>query len=476
MSITELTALLPFMVLSASAVVVMLTIAFCRRHFLTAALAAAGLSLAFVSLWPAAKAAPVGITALMIMDGYAPYFIGLVVAAGLGTVLLSYGYLAQRGGIPEEYYLLVLLVTLGAAVVVASRHVASFFLGLEILTVSFYALIAYARTSKLGVEAAIKYLILSAVSDAFLLFGMALIYAQTGALEFSRIAAAAGQGPRALLLSGTALMVVGIGFKLAVVPFHMWTPDVYQGAPAPITGLLATVSKVAVFALLVRYFAALDLHATGSLVMLFGLIALGSMVVGNALALLQTNVKRILAYSSIAHLGYLLVAFLAGGKTGLTAVGYYLLAYTVTTLAAFGVIGALSGGDRDADRMEDFRGLAWERPWLAGIFTVMLLSLAGIPLTAGFVGKFYVMAAGIGSALWLPVVTLIVTSVIGLFYYLRVVVTMFGSPEAGQDHCMVRCPSCGEGLILFLLTALIVWFGVYPSQLIDIIESTVTRL
>ena len=433
MSLAELSALFPFMILSLSSVVVMLLIGFYRHHALTAVLTAAGLGLTFVSLWPAAHVAPTGMTPLMTMDGYAPYFIGLVVAAGFATILLSYGYLAQREGIHEEYYLLVLLVTLGAAVVVASRHFASFFLGLELLTVSFYALIAYSRTSRLGVEAGIKYLILSAASDAFLLFGMALIYAATGAMEFGRIAAAAGQGSRLLVLSGTALMVTGIGFKLAVVPFHMWTPDVYQGAPAPITGLLATVSKVAVFALLVRYFVALDLHAAGSLVNLFGLIAFASMVVGNALALLQTNVKRILAYSSIAHLGYLLVAFLAGGKTGLTAVGYYLVAYTVTTLGAFGVIGALSDRDRDADRMEDFQGLAWKRPWLAGIFTVMLLSLAGIPLTAGFVGKFYVMTAGIGSALWLLVITLIATSVIGLFYYLRIVVTMFRTPQTAEE-------------------------------------------
>lgn len=477
MTPTELLALSPFAVLAVFSIVVMLVMAFYRNHTLTVSLSAAGLALTLASLWPALIVGPTTITPLLMMDGYAPYFIGLVVAAGLATVLLSYGYLSQKHGMVEEYYLLILLATLGATVVVASRHFASFFLGLELLSISFYALIAYSRTSLEGTEAAIKYVILSAASDAFLLFGMALIYAATGALEFGRIAAAAEQGSRLLILPGTALMITGIGFKLAVVPFHMWTPDVYEGAPAPITGLLATVSKVAVFALLVKYFVALNLQASGALMFIFAAIAVASMLVGNALALLQSNVKRILAYSSIAHLGYLLVAFIAGGKIGLTAVGYYLFAYTVTTLGAFGVIGALSDHDRDADRMEDFEGLAWQRPWLAGMFTVMLLSLAGIPLTAGFVGKFYVMTAGVGSALWVLVVTLIVTSVIGLFYYLRIVVAMFRSREMAEEPTPPsRLPSLSEGLVLAALTVLLVWVGVYPAQLIDLIEHSVTLL
>jgi NADH-quinone oxidoreductase subunit N len=476
MSLTEVVALCPFMVLAGSSVLVMLVIAFHRDHALTALLTVAGMALSFVSLWPAMAVAPTGITSLLTMDGYSPYFIGLVLAAGLAATLLSYGYLQKKNGLLEEYYLLVLLVTLGGAVVVASRHFASFFLGLELLSVSFYALIAYSRTSMSGTEAAIKYVILSAASDAFLLFGMALVYSGTGALEFGAMAAALGQGSLVLVLPGTALMVVGIGFKLAVVPFHMWTPDVYEGAPAPITGLLATVSKVAVFALLVRYFAVLDLHAAKSPVFVLAAIACASMVVGNALALIQTNVKRILAYSSIAHMGYLLVALVAGGKTSLTAVGFYLFAYTVTTLGAFGVIGVLSEPGRDADRLEDLEGLAWNRPWLAGVFTVMLLSLAGIPLTAGFVGKFYVMAAGIGSTLWLLVITLILTSVIGLYYYLRIVVVMFRSRDLAEEPSAIRPQSWTEGLVLTALTVLLLWVGVCPSQLIDVIENTVTLL
>jgi NADH-quinone oxidoreductase subunit N len=477
MKAMELVPLLPFIILAASAVLLMLVISFSRRHGLTLGLTALGLVLAFMSLWPAAVNLPVQITPLIVMDGYASCFIGLILAACLAVTLLSYGYLEQRKGHKEEYYLLVLLVALGGAVVVASRHFASFFIGLEILTVAFYVLIGYQRESRAGIEAAIKYLILSAVSDGFLLFGMALIYSQSGTMEFDRIAAAAIHADRLVLFAGITLLITGIGFKLSMVPFHMWTPDVYQGSPAPVTALLATVSKVAVFALLVRYFAALDVHGSGALTGVFSAIAIASMFAGNLLALLQTNVKRLLAYSSIAHMGYVLVAFLAGGKTALTAVGYYLVAYTVTSLGAFGAIAVLSGAERDADTLRDYRGLAWKRPWLTGIFTVMLLSLAGIPLTAGFMGKFYVMAAGVGSALWLMVGTLVLTSVIGLFYYLRIVVTMYATADPSVATVEYPCsPTWTGGFVLAVLTVLLIWWGVYPAPLIALIESTITCL
>jgi NADH-quinone oxidoreductase subunit N len=202
------------------------------------------------------------------------------------------------------------------------------------------------------------------------------------------------------------------------------------------------------------------------------------MVVGNLLALLQNNLKRILAYSSIAHLGYLLVALLAAGPLALTAASYYLVAYFITILGAFGVITALSSGERDMDMLDEYRGLGWQRPWLAGTLTAMLLSLAGIPLTAGFIGKFYVLAAGIGSSLWVLVATLVVTSVIGLFYYLRVIMTMYSLPKAGavEEAGRGRETSLAAGVVLLALTVLLVWLGVYPVTLMDIIEVTVARL
>src|SRR5690606_34972693 len=233
-------------------------------------------------------------------------------------------------------------------------------------------------------------------------------------------------------IAGVGLMVVGAGFKLGVVPFHMWTPDVYEGAPAPVTAFIATVSKGGMVVLLVRFFMSIDGFRYPALITIFTIISVASMFAGNILALQQQNVKRVLAYSSIAHLGYLLVAFIAADELGVEAVGFYLMAYFATSLGAFGVVTVLSDKDRDAERMEDYRGLLWRRPGLATIFTVTLLSLAGIPLTAGFIGKFYLIASGIGTNQWLLVVLLAVNSIIGLFYYIRIVAIMFEPAESAR--------------------------------------------
>jgi NADH-quinone oxidoreductase subunit N len=300
--------------------------------------------------------------------------------AGFSVAALTYSYLEKRQGHHEELYLLLILATLGCTVLAAASHFASFFLGIELLSVSLYALAAYLRHSDKSVEAGVKYLILAAVSSAFLLFGMALVYAETGSMAFSEIAVrAAGAGGSGLtFLAGIGMIIVGLGFKLAVVPFHLWTPDVYEGAPAPVTAFIATASKGAVFALVLRYFTSVEIHQHAALLAIVTGIAVLSMFAGNLLALLQTNVKRILAYSSISHIGYLFVTVLASGPMAATAAAFYLAAYFITTLGAFGVVTVLSGKDRDADRMEDYRGLAWRRPWLTGVFTVMLFSLAGI--------------------------------------------------------------------------------------------------
>jgi NADH-quinone oxidoreductase subunit N len=252
------------------------------------------------------------------------------------------------------------------------------------------------------------------------------------------------------------------------VPFHFWTPDVYQGAPAPVSAFIATVSKGAMFALLVRFMDGATLQRSNHLILVFGLIAVASMFAGNLLALLQNNIKRLLAYSSIAHLGYLLIAFIASGKHAVPAVIFYLVAYFITMLIAFGTVIILSDGQRDADRMEDYRALFWHRPWLAGSFTAALLSLAGIPLTGGFVGKFYVLLAGADSTLWTLVIILVINSVIGLFYYLRVIVTIFSAPQADKQVPIKRAPltAC---LTMTVLTLCLFWLGVVPGTLLDVI-------
>jgi NADH-quinone oxidoreductase subunit N len=255
---TDLIALLPFLVMGGAVTAVMLVIAFRRNHRLIAILSLLGVALSFAALGPAASAAPRQVTPLFIIDGYALFYMGLIFAASGVVMLLSYGYLTGRADPPEEFYLLVLLATLGAIALVVSDHFASFFLGLETLSISLLGLIAYPRDREKPVEAGIKYLILAGISSSFLLFGMALIYARLGTLEFARIAALLSAISEASTdiywLTGLALIVTGIGFKLSVVPFHMWAPDVYEGAPAPVTAFVAVVSKGAMFALPLRYF------------------------------------------------------------------------------------------------------------------------------------------------------------------------------------------------------------------------------
>jgi NADH-quinone oxidoreductase subunit N len=489
MTALDLVVLLPLLVLATASVAVMLLIAFHRDHAWSALLTLLGLALSFAVLPLAGAAIPREVTPLLVIDHYALFYMGLIFAATFVVAALSYGYLQGRLGLHyEEFYILLLLAALGASVLVASHHFASFFLGLELLSVALFALIAYPVNLRHPLEAGVKYLILSGVSSALLLFGMALIYAETGTLEFARLGeltAMSGRLHDLYVLAGLALIIAGVGFKLSVVPFHMWTPDVYEGAPAPIAALLATVSKGAMFALLLRYFVEARADRWGSALVLLSLIAIASMGVGNLLALLQDNVKRILAYSSIAHLGYLLVAFLAGGALAVEAVSFYLVAYFVTTLGAFGIVAVLSppGSEREADALADYRGLFWRRPWMAGIFTAMLLSLAGIPLTAGFVGKFYAILAGARSALWLLVGVLIVTSVIGLFYYLRIIVVMYASPKAypvghpvGQPASLAQPASLTGGVVLAALMLLLLWLGVYPGPMIQAIQATLASL
>jgi len=471
MNTTDTLALLPLLLISGTSIVVMLGIAAKRSHALTAALTLAGLAAAFASIWAAAPVVPRQVTSLLLIDQYALFYLGLIIASAAVVAALCYQYFGKHNERREELYLLLLLATLGCAVLVTSIHFVSFLLGLEILSISLYALLAYFKGREEALEAGIKYLILASASAAFLLFGMALIYADIGTMSFASIRELSLTGSSfALLLPGIALTVTGIGFKLGVVPFHMWTADVYQGAPAPVTAFVATTSKTAMIALLLRYlpFSVLEYRRV---FLVFSVIAIASMCAGNLLALRQNNVKRVLAYSSIAHFGYILVAFLAGTTMGASAVAFYLVAYTVTLLAAFGIVTVLSSSGGDAGDLEDYRGLFWRRPVIASIFTAVLLSLAGIPATMGFVGKFYILAAGANAAAWPLLIVLVLTSVVGLFYYLRIVVTLFSA--SAERHPSSQRLEWGSAFVLGGLAVLLIWFGVFPAPLLNLIRTTI---
>jgi NADH-quinone oxidoreductase subunit N len=479
MSVTpaDLSVISPLICVGAAAIAVMLMVAVHRSYVTTFLLTMTGLAAAVATLPWRAGAAHHPLP-LLVFDGYAALFTGLLVTAAAGSLLFAFGYLRKYESNREEFFILMLLATLGAVVLASGNHFASFFLGIELLSVSLYALVAYPHKTDAHTEAGVKYLVLAAVSSAFILFGMALIYADTGSMVIDRIGPALRgmplRGGDPWLLAGLAMMLVGIGFKLGLVPFHLWTPDVYQGAPAPVTAFVATVSKGGVLAALLRLFPPGDIHTGSSLFFVFSAIAIASMLAGNLLALLQNNVKRILAYSSIAHLGYMLVAFLSGRSQGGSAVTFYLMTYFISILGAFGVITVLSAPGREMESIDDYRGLFWRRPWLAGVFSAMVLSLAGLPLAAGFIGKFYLIMAGVGATLWTLVIVLVLSSTVGLYYYLRVLFIFFvKQPEPQGPVAPEQAFSLSGALTLAVLTFLLIWLGVMPAPIFDLIQTVV---
>lgn len=479
MNWADLIALIPFIVLTIAVATMMLQIALARRHVVTAGMAMAACVVALGSLPRVITDGSRRVMSLLLVDGYALFYMGLILTASLAVTAMSLPYLRMRPSDerqPEEYYLLLLLATIGGCVLVAADHVATLFLGLELISLSLYGLIGYLRNRARSLEAAIKYLVLSSAASAFLLFGLALLYAETGTMELTRMGMLQriGEGMSLMVLAGIGFVLIAVGFKLGVAPFHMWVPDVYQGAPAPVTAFVATCSKAAVFALLLRLTFAMDLQSSGAFWNLVAIMAVLSMFMGNLLALLQSDVKRILAYSSIAHLGYALVAFLAGGKLAVESVTVYLVAYVLTTLGAFTVVSILSDARDDGDRLDQYQALFWRRPWVGLAMMVMLLSLAGIPLTVGFVGKFYAVTAGVGSGLWALLLILVANSVIGLFYYLRIIVVMMartttepGGAHDGSDYLWLG------GWSLAVITWLALWIGVNPEPLIGVIRTVV---
>ena len=479
LTIQHFIALAPLLITSLTVIVVMLAIAWRRNHSQTFLISCAGLNLALLSILPALKVTPLAVTPLLQVDNFAALYMALILIATLACVTLAHAYLGDGGsGYPgnrEELYLLILMSALGGLVLVCAQHLAGLFIGLELLSVPVYGLVAYAFFNKRSLEAGIKYMVLSAAGSAFLLFGMALLYADAGSLSFSGIGAAlASSGmPSSLAQLGLAMMLVGLGFKLSLVPFHLWTPDVYEGAPAPVAAFLATASKVAVFAVVVRLFQISPAANTGVLNDVLSIIAVLSILVGNLLAVAQSNLKRLLGYSSIAHFGYMLIALVASKGLALEAIGVYLVTYVITSLGAFGVITLMSSpyNGRDADALYEYRGLFWRRPYLTAVLTVMMLSLAGIPLTAGFIGKFYMIATGVESRQWWLVGALVIGSAIGVFYYLRVMVTLYLMEKSiRRTDAPMKWEQRAGGVMLLAIAVVAFVLGVYPQPLLELVQ------
>ncbi len=467
MTIADLSSLLPLITLALAPVVIMIVISVLRNYEVVFGFSVLSFILAFAALFIVVPLVPHSIGTLFIVDIYSIFFLGIIIISALLVTLLSYEYIKNLEGVREEYYLILFTSTLGASLLAVAGHFVIFFLGIEMLSISLYVLVAFQRSKDSSVEAGLKYLLLASVSSAFLLFGMALVYTATGTMQFKGIAVALSEnkGITGLLSAGFSLMMAGIGFKLALVPFHMWTPDVYQGAPAPVSAYIATVSKGAVMAVLIRFFFNIRGFDSQFFFTVISAMALLSMFIGNLLAIRQKNIKRVLAYSSIANMGYLIVLILTGTDKGIQAAIFYLISYFVTTIGAFGVISLLSTCKNETEKIEDFMGLFWKRPWIALVFTLSMLSLAGIPLTAGFIAKFYLIMESMKAGLMILVISMIINSVIGLYYYLRVITSMF-SPA---NETSLPELSLSGNMTLGLITLIVLILGIYPGWLINII-------
>jgi NADH-quinone oxidoreductase subunit N len=412
----------------------------------------------------------------LFLDNLALFFAVIFVIALCFVVLISMKYLLLQDVNYGEYYSLMLLALAGMLIMVTSFNFLVIFLGLEVLSVSSYALAGLRRKDEKSSEAAVKYFLLGSFASAFLLFGLALLYGASRSIDIPEIMSFFRQsqnGPPLMALVGMALVIIGFGFKIALVPFHMWTPDVYQGAPTPVTAFFSIGPKAVGFAVLLRMFYAYwDSSATSQLIfwVLYVLSAL-TMVVGNLIALRQTNLKRLLAYSSIAHAGYILIALLAKDYTSLV---FYLTVYFFMNIGAFSAVIALSKEDQEYLELDDYAGVGFKYPWIGAALAIFLFSLAGFPPTGGFLAKFYVFSSAVRQGLVPLVIIGVLASLVSVFYYLRVIVFMYMREPSREVEISTDNP--GLFLVLFLCLYGVLQLGLYPGNILVVIRLAVSSL
>lgn len=475
-------ALLPEIILCLAGLVTLLVAAW--RHGAAAdlrfngwlsLLGVAGSAAALGWLW-INRARPSSLPIMVALDDFRFAAAGLILLATAGTILLSIHYLERERLLWPEFFPLTLFAAAGMLWLAGADDMMVLFLGLEVMSVAVYVLAGINRGSPFSSEAALKYFLIGAFASAFLLYGIALTYGATGTTSMTAAGAALGRGPLPVMaLLGMALFLIGFGFKVAAAPFHMWTPDVYEGAPTPVTGFMATGVKVAGFAALARVLYVMFGASPEAWGPVLGVLAGLSMVIGNLVALSQRSIKRMLAYSSIAHAGYLLAALVPGTSNGAAATLTYLLAYALTSLAAFGLLATLG---RDGERevtLDTVAGLASERPWVALGLAVCMLSLLGFPGTLGFIGKWQILIALAGMDHYVLAILLVLTSVVSAGYYLPVIMASYmREPVPGPEapHTIARA----AGVTLAVLCLLVVVLGVMPGATLDVALSSANSL
>ena len=432
---------------------------------------------AAIALWVSIQMHQAGTTGTQFnemfkVDNFSLFFNIIFLVSTILVALISISYLGSGNRKQGPYYLLILLATLGMMLMAAGNELIIVFLGLELMSLSLYVLAGYFRESPASSEAGMKYLLLGAFASAFFLYGIALIYGGAGTTSVPAIAEAIASPDKSpLLLAGMFLLIVGFGFKVAIVPFHQWAPDVYEGAPTTIAAFISAGPKAAGFAAFLRIFMEalpnLQVEWSGVLIVL----AMLTMTVGNVVAIAQTNIKRMLAYSSIAHAGYILIGLAAANNDGISSAMLYLLVYCVMNIGAFGAVILAKTADGESLMISDYAGLGMRKPLLAMFMTVMLLSLAGFPPTAGFVGKFYIFKSAVQAGhIWLVIIGAINTA-ISAFYYLRVVVTMYMREPEEELEFSPYSPTLVIGLIIAAIGVLLI--GILPSLMLNPAQNSV---
>ncbi len=439
----DFSVVLPVLLLAGWACALLLVDLFVKRKGVTAFLAALGLALALGVTLSQVGLTKSGFNNMVVLDGFSTYVNALLLVSGLLGVALAYNYVKRVEIERGEYYALLLFSITGMMLMAQAADLIIVFLALELLSIPLYVLAAFAGPRVDSEEAGLKYFLLGAFSTGFVVYGIALVFGATGSTSLSAIVkTATSQGGTNLLLTiGAALILVGLSFKVAAVPFHMWTPDVYEGAPSAVTAFMAAGAKIAGFAALLRVFALAFPTLASNMTPILAVLSALTMIVGNVLAIVQSNIKRMLAYSSIAHAGYILMAFVPYGQSSVVATSiaaglFYLVAYALTNFGAWAVVIALEKKEGKGLEIADYGGLARKYPALAASMAIFMLSLTGIPPTLGFVGKFYLFRAAIQGQFYVLAVIGVLTSLISAYYYLRVIVTMYmrdGEPETASE-------------------------------------------
>jgi len=413
------------------------------------------------------------------VDRFGIYLSVLVLSVGFMTLLFSARFLEREASEQGEFYALMLFALAGMVLMLETTNLMLLLIGLEVFSVSLYVLCGLTRGRVRSIEAALKYFLLGAFSSGFLVYGLALLYGAAGSLDLAEIGQVAANRPSPMLNLGLGLLIVGLGFKIAIVPFHQWVPDVYTGAPTNVTAFMAAATKTVAFAALIRVLAGAFGGQSTVWIPIVTWLAVATMTVANLVALAQTNIKRLLAFSSIAHAGYLLIALVCIPELGIKAILFYLTAYAFMTVGAFGVAAAVGGGDLAAESGYDFidswAGLGMRRPFLAAAMTVFLLSMAGIPPTGGFFGKYLIFQAAVQSKQWMLAIVGSLNAVIAAYYYLSVILTMWFKEPDGELAASSPLPP-SLAVVLTISLAAIVYLGIAPSGILGWLQGVAAPL